>query len=126
MKNTLLLPALLLALCGAGATETTNAPVRPIPSPSARLDAPSVSQMPGATNGPQKLQSSPTTIYADTNAVLALPYVQQALQQVFAQGVQFGVAAGLQNKTLVQMDDAQGLQKAAMFLRFGNQTQGKR
>ncbi len=61
----------------------------------------------------------------DTNATMNLSFVQQALKQVWSEGSQFGIAAAIQNKTLVQMENAQELQKAAMFLRFGNQG-GKR
>jgi hypothetical protein len=57
----------------------------------------------------------------DTNAVMALPYIRQALMQAFGEGIQFGTLASIQNKTLVQMEDHKGLEKAAMFLRFGPQ-----
>lgn len=55
----------------------------------------------------------------DTNATMALPFVRQALHQAWGEGAQFAISAAIQNKTLVQMQDAQGLYKAAMFLRFG-------
>lgn len=103
-----------------------------IPSPDPRIDAPERSEMPGRTNSPPALQSTPTTVLdaktmtwidwsKGTNDVMALPYVQSALLQAFQQGVQFGVAAGIQNRTLVDMQDAQALQRAAMWMRFGNQ-----
>lgn len=97
-----------------------------IPTPSARLDAPEASLMPGPTNLPPALQSTPETIYANTNAVLRLPYVQTALLQAFQQGVQFGVGASIQNKTLVEMQDAQALIRVANYMRFGAQPQEKR
>ena len=69
---------------------------------------------------PIKLQL-PTDLISktDTNAVMSLPVVQQLATAAFAQGVQFGVMAALQNQTLVQMQDADGLHKAALFLKFG-------
>ena len=75
----------------------------------------------GKTNPtPIKLQL-PTDLISktDTNAVMSLPVVQQLATAAFAQGVQFGVMAALQNQTLVQMQDAEGLHKAALFLKFG-------
>ncbi len=82
------------------------------------------------TNTPPKLESTAETVLdaktmtwkdlaKDTNAVMALPYVQQALHAAWSEGAQFGVSASINNRTLVQMQDAAGLYKAAMFLRFG-------
>lgn len=77
------------------------------------------------TNDPIKLQSigtnTPAVVTTDTNTVMALPYVQQALRQAWSEGAQYGVSAAIQNKTLVQMQDAAGLYKAAHFMRFGAQ-----
>lgn len=106
-----------LVACAALALADTNRVS--IPSPSARIDAPEASLMPGPTNLPPALQSTPETIYANTNAVLRLPYVQTALLQAFAQGVQFGVAASINNRTLVEMQDAQALIRVANYMRFG-------
>lgn len=112
-----------LILAPIGAQIGTNTNHVAIPSPDPRIDAPERSEMPGRTNSPPALQSSPQTILgaSDTNGVMAIPYVQSALLQAFQQGVQFGVAASCQNKTLVQMEDAQALQRAAMWMRFGGQ-----
>lgn len=107
-----------LAACAFLAFADTNRVNIPTPAP--ELDAKPVSQMP--TNAaPIALQSS-TLSTTDTNAIVRLPFVQQFLAQAFQEGAQFGIAAALQNKTLAQMDDAQGLLRAAMFMRFGNQS----
>lgn len=112
--RTTYLPA--LAACAFLAFADTNKVSIPTPAP--ELDAKPVSQMP--TNAPIALQSG-TLSTTDTNAIVRLPFVQQFLAQAFQEGAQFGIAAALQNKTLAQMDDAQGLLRAAMFMRFGAQ-----
>lgn len=61
----------------------------------------------------------------DTNTIFYLPFVQNAMSQVFAEGIQFGVGAAIQNQTLVQMKDSEGLHRAANFMRFGNQPQAQ-
>lgn len=113
MKRVWLAATLLgIALSPFAATNKVVIPADPL------LDARATSAMP--TNAPIALKSASDLVSrTDTNAILQLPYVQRFMQQVFAEGVQFGVAAALQNKTLVQMEDATALQRAALFMRFG-------
>jgi len=119
MKPKPYLSFVALILCLAWTNNLNKAPVVKPRTPPPRLDSPEQSLMPGATNGPPKLQSSALTIYSDTNAVMALPYVRQALMSAFGEGIQFGIAASIQNRSLVEMQNAQELQKIAMWLRFG-------